>query len=91
VTILLFVYFGTHDNKIHTIYYETSVFVLIYSMLLFCFYWQSSNNKNGLSELSIKTTLSNYGTKKCLLLPTYRKKTYSRAPKMCKGASKEVT
>jgi hypothetical protein len=61
MTILFFVYFGTHNNKIHTIYKKTSVFVLICSMLLFiCFYKQSSNNKNGFSELSIKAALSNY-------------------------------
>jgi hypothetical protein len=37
ITILFFVYFGTHINKIHTIYKQTSVFDLIFSMLLFCF------------------------------------------------------
>jgi hypothetical protein len=36
--ILFFVYFGTHNNKIHTIYKQTRVFVFIFSMLLFCFY-----------------------------------------------------
>jgi hypothetical protein len=38
MTVLFFVYFGTHNNKIHTIYKQTSVFVLIFFMLLFCFY-----------------------------------------------------
>jgi hypothetical protein len=38
MTILFFVYFGTHNNKIHTFYKQTRVFVLIFSMLLFCFY-----------------------------------------------------
>jgi hypothetical protein len=33
MTILFFVYFGTHNNKIHTIYKQTSVFVFIFSML----------------------------------------------------------
>jgi hypothetical protein len=28
MTILFFVYFGTHNNKIHTIYKQTNVFVL---------------------------------------------------------------
>jgi hypothetical protein len=31
MTILFFVYFGTHNNKIHTIYKQTSVFVLVFS------------------------------------------------------------
>jgi hypothetical protein len=30
MTILLFVYFGTHNKKIHTICKQTSVFVLIF-------------------------------------------------------------
>jgi hypothetical protein len=30
ITILFLVYFGTHNNKIHTIYKETSVFVLVF-------------------------------------------------------------
>jgi hypothetical protein len=34
MTILFFVYFGTHNNKIHTIYKQTSVFVVIFSMLM---------------------------------------------------------
>jgi hypothetical protein len=34
----IFVYFGMHNNKIHTIYKQTSVFVLVFSMLLFWFY-----------------------------------------------------
>jgi hypothetical protein len=34
-----------HNNKIHTIYKQTGVFVFIFSMLMFCFYKQSSNNK----------------------------------------------
>jgi hypothetical protein len=38
MTILFFVSFGTHNNKIHRIYKQTSVFILIFSMLLFCFY-----------------------------------------------------
>jgi hypothetical protein len=29
-------YFGTHNNKIHTIYKQTSVFVVIFSTLIFC-------------------------------------------------------
>jgi hypothetical protein len=39
MTIVFFRYFGTHNNKIHTIYKQTSVFVLIFSMLLFWFYY----------------------------------------------------
>jgi hypothetical protein len=38
MTILFFVYFGMHNNKIHTIYKQARVFVFIFSMLLFCFY-----------------------------------------------------
>jgi hypothetical protein len=36
--ILFFVRFGTHNYKIHTIYKQTSVFAVIFSMLMFCFY-----------------------------------------------------
>jgi hypothetical protein len=35
---------GMHNSKIHTIYKQTSVFVLVFSMLLFWFYYQSRNN-----------------------------------------------
>jgi hypothetical protein len=35
MTILLFVYFGTHNNKIHTIYKQTRVFFFIFSMSSF--------------------------------------------------------
>jgi hypothetical protein len=45
MTDLFFVYFGTHINKIHRIYKQTSVFVLVFSMLLFWFYKESRNNK----------------------------------------------
>jgi hypothetical protein len=38
ITILFFVYFDTNNNKIHTIYRQTSVFVVIFSMMMFCFY-----------------------------------------------------
>jgi hypothetical protein len=38
MTILFFVYFGTYNNKIHTIYKQTSVFVLVFSMFLFWFF-----------------------------------------------------
>jgi hypothetical protein len=30
MTILFLVYFGTHNNKVHTIFKKTSVFVLIF-------------------------------------------------------------
>jgi hypothetical protein len=33
-TILFFVYFGTHNNKIHTIYKPTSVFVFFHVVVL---------------------------------------------------------
>jgi hypothetical protein len=36
--ILFFVYVGTHNNKILTIYKQANVFVLIFSMFLFWFY-----------------------------------------------------
>jgi hypothetical protein len=38
-------YFAMHNNKIHTIYKQTSFFVLIFSMLLFWCHKQSSNNR----------------------------------------------
>jgi Na+/melibiose symporter-like transporter len=46
MTILFFVYFGKHNKKIHTIYKQTSVFVLIFSMFLFCFISKAATKKN---------------------------------------------
>jgi hypothetical protein len=41
-----FVNFGTHNNKIHTIYKQTCVFVLIFFMFLFCFISKQQQQKN---------------------------------------------
>jgi hypothetical protein len=55
-TILFFVYFGTHNNKNHTIYKQTRVFVFIFSMFLFCFYIRSQYAMVGPCLLSEKIT-----------------------------------
>jgi hypothetical protein len=46
MTILFFVYFGTHNNKIHTIYKQTSIFVLILSSCCFAFISKAATTKN---------------------------------------------
>jgi hypothetical protein len=46
MTILFFVYFGTYNNKIHTNYKQSSVFVLIFSMLLVGFISKAATTKN---------------------------------------------
>jgi hypothetical protein len=46
MTILVFVYFGTHNSKIYTFYKQTRDFVFIFSMLLFCFYSKQQQQKN---------------------------------------------
>jgi hypothetical protein len=46
MTLLFFVYFGTHNNKIHTIYKQTSVFVVIFSMLILLAKKQRQKNVN---------------------------------------------
>jgi hypothetical protein len=46
MTILFFVYFGTHNNKIHTIYKQASVFVLIFPCCCFGFISKAATTKN---------------------------------------------
>jgi hypothetical protein len=44
--ILFFVCFGTHNNKIHTMYKQTSVFVLIFPCCCFAFISKAATTKN---------------------------------------------
>jgi hypothetical protein len=46
MTILFFVYFGTHNNKIHKIYKQTSVFVLVFACCCFDFINKAATTKN---------------------------------------------
>jgi hypothetical protein len=60
ITILFLVYFG--NNKIHTIYKQTSVFVLSFSMLLFWFYYKAATTRNRqfIYNLSMLCTENNF-------------------------------
>jgi hypothetical protein len=64
-TILFFVYFGTHNNKFHTIYKQTSVFVLLLLKIVIlytisvCYAWVLAYCKhlpNGLMSQKNDTT-----------------------------------
>jgi hypothetical protein len=53
MTILFFVDFGTHNNKIHTIYKQIRVFVFIFSMF-FCFAFISKQQQQKKSSFYIR-------------------------------------
>jgi hypothetical protein len=46
MTILFFVYFGTHNNKIHTIYKQISNFVWFFTCCCFAFISKAATTKN---------------------------------------------